>query len=42
VNEVIEVGALAIVDTFHKFKPDIIASQKIPNDIEAIVWKLSV
>jgi hypothetical protein len=41
VGYVIEVGALAKGDTFHKFKLKLIASRKILNDIEAIVWKLS-
>jgi hypothetical protein len=42
VDEVIEVGVLAIGDTFHEFKLNLSTSQKILNDIEAIIWKLSV
>jgi hypothetical protein len=38
----IGVGALDIGDTFHKFKLYLSTSQKILNDIEDIVWKLSV
>jgi hypothetical protein len=36
------VGALAIGDTFYKWKLDLGISQKILNGIKAIVWKLSV
>jgi len=35
-------GAPTIGDTFGEFKLDLITSQKILNDIGAIVWKLSL
>ena len=39
VGQVVELGALAICDTFNKFKLELGNSQKILNDITAIIWK---